>query len=132
MVFTESPASNTFEIQDIPAIARAAHARGAVVMMDNTWATPLYFRAFEKGVDISIQAGTFLTATGGGRYRNRAWWYAADGRRLFQDKLQLTGFEKQLGVIDGGEWIASGGEFNALTQLPRERIREMMRSLRPK
>lgn len=35
-------------------------------------------------------------------------------------------------VIDGGEWIASGGEFNALTQLPRERIREMMRSLRPK
>ncbi len=45
-------------MQDVPAIAAAAHARGAVVLMDNTWATPLYFRAFEKGVDLSIQAGT--------------------------------------------------------------------------
>ena len=42
VVFTESPASNTFEVQDIPAIAKAAHAAGAIVMMDNTWATPLY------------------------------------------------------------------------------------------
>ncbi|MCO5157094.1 MAG: cystathionine beta-lyase [Aquamicrobium sp.] len=58
VVFTESPASNTFEIQDIPAIARAAHARGAVVMMDNTWATPLYFRPLDHGVDISIHALT--------------------------------------------------------------------------
>ncbi|MFA7604885.1 MAG: cystathionine beta-lyase, partial [Novosphingobium sp.] len=58
VVFTESPASDTFEIQDIPAIARAAHARGAVVMMDNTWATPLYFRPLDHGVDISIHALT--------------------------------------------------------------------------
>lgn len=57
-VFTEAPGSLSFEMQDIPAIAEAAHARGAVVLMDNTWATPLYFRAFEKGVDLSIQAGT--------------------------------------------------------------------------
>ena len=58
VVFTESPGSNTFEIQDIPAIAREARARGAVVMMDNTWATPLYFRPLEHGVDISIHAAT--------------------------------------------------------------------------
>ena len=58
VVFTESPASNTFEIQDIPAIAREAHARDAVVMMDNTWATPLYFRPLDHGVDISIHALT--------------------------------------------------------------------------
>lgn len=58
VVFTESPASNTFEIQDIPAIAKAAHAGGAVVMLDNTWATPLYFRALDFGVDISIHAAT--------------------------------------------------------------------------
>jgi len=58
VVFTESPASNTFEVQDIPAIARAARDRGAIVMMDNTWATPLYFRPLEHGVDISIQAAT--------------------------------------------------------------------------
>jgi len=57
-VFVEAPGSLSFEIQDIPAIAAAAHANGAVVLMDNTWATPLYFSAFEKGVDMSIQAAT--------------------------------------------------------------------------
>jgi cysteine-S-conjugate beta-lyase len=57
-VFVEAPGSLSFEIQDIPAIAAAAHAKGAVVLMDNTWATPLYYPAFERGVDLSIQAGT--------------------------------------------------------------------------
>lgn len=58
VVFTESPASNSFEVQDIPAIAKAAHAAGALVMMDNTWATPLYFRPLDHDVDISIHAAT--------------------------------------------------------------------------
>ncbi|GAB4356995.1 MAG: cystathionine beta-lyase [Oricola sp.] len=58
VVFTESPGSNTFEMQDIPAIAAAAKAAGAVTMMDNTWATPLYFRPLDHGVDISIHAAT--------------------------------------------------------------------------
>jgi cysteine-S-conjugate beta-lyase len=58
VVFTESPGSNTFEVQDIPAIVAAAHAGGAIVMLDNTWATPLYFRALDFGVDISIHAAT--------------------------------------------------------------------------
>ena len=57
-VFVEAPGSQSFEMQDIPAIANVAYDKGAVVLMDNTWATPLYFRAFEKGVDLSIQAGT--------------------------------------------------------------------------
>jgi cystathionine beta-lyase len=57
-VFTESPGSLTFEVQDIPAIAEAAHARGALVLMDNTWATPLFFRPLDHGADLSIQAGT--------------------------------------------------------------------------
>jgi cystathionine beta-lyase len=57
-VFVEAPGSQSFEMQDIPAIAKVAHDKGAVVLMDNTWATPLYFRAFDKGVDLSIQAGT--------------------------------------------------------------------------
>ena len=57
-VFVESPGSLTFEIQDIPAIAAVAHAHDAVVVMDNTWASPLHFRALEKGVDLSIQSGT--------------------------------------------------------------------------
>lgn len=57
-VFTEAPGSLTFEMQDIPAIAEAAHGKGALVLMDNTWASPLYFKALEKGVDLSIQSGT--------------------------------------------------------------------------
>ncbi|MBY0613679.1 MAG: cystathionine beta-lyase [Beijerinckiaceae bacterium] len=57
-VMTEAPGSQTFEMQDIPAIVAAAHARDIVVLMDNTWATPLYFDAHAFGVDYSIQAGT--------------------------------------------------------------------------
>src|SRR6266516_6970306 len=57
-VFVEAPGSLSFEVQDVPAIAATAHAKGAVVLMDNTWASPLYFRALDKGVDLSIQAAT--------------------------------------------------------------------------
>jgi len=57
-VFLESPGSLSFEVQDVPAIAAAAHARNAAVLMDNTWATPIHFPALEKGVDLSIQSGT--------------------------------------------------------------------------
>src|SRR5580704_1467359 len=57
-VFCESPGSLTFEVQDVPAIAAVAHARGASVLLDNTWATPIYFRAFAHGADLSIQAAT--------------------------------------------------------------------------
>ncbi len=57
-VFTEAPGSQTFEMQDIPAIAAAAHAKGALVVMDNTWATPIFFDSHKFGVDLSIQAGT--------------------------------------------------------------------------
>lgn len=58
VVFVESPGSETFEIQDIPAIAAVAHAHGAYVVMDNTWGTPLFFKPFSHGVDVSIQAAT--------------------------------------------------------------------------
>jgi cysteine-S-conjugate beta-lyase len=57
-VFVEAPGSLSFEMQDVPAIAAAAHAKGAAVLMDNTWATPLYFRALDAGVDLVIHAGT--------------------------------------------------------------------------
>lgn len=58
VVVVEAPGSLTFEMQDIPAIAAAAHGCGAMVVMDNTWATPLYFKPFEHGVDVSVQAAT--------------------------------------------------------------------------
>ncbi len=57
-VLTESPGSQTFEIQDLPAIAEVAHAHGACVLMDNTWATPLFFSPHAHGVDMAIEAGT--------------------------------------------------------------------------
>jgi cystathionine beta-lyase len=57
-VYLESPGSLSFELQDVPAMAAAAKQRGAAVLMDNTWATPLYFKPHEHGVDLSIQAGT--------------------------------------------------------------------------
>jgi len=57
-VFCEAPGSLTFEMQDIPAIAEAAHAQGAVVLADNTWGTPYFFRAFDHGVDVSLHAAT--------------------------------------------------------------------------
>jgi cystathionine beta-lyase len=58
LVFCESPGSQTFEVQDLPAIAKAAHAAGVWVVMDNSWATPLYFKPFDHGADVSIQAAT--------------------------------------------------------------------------
>jgi cystathionine beta-lyase len=58
VVFAESPGSQTFEVQDVPALAKAAHEAGAVMILDNTWATPLYFKPFAHGVDVSVQAAT--------------------------------------------------------------------------
>ena len=58
LVFTEAPGSQTMEMQDIPAIVEVAHRHGALVVNDNTWATPLYFDVLGHGVDIAVQAGT--------------------------------------------------------------------------
>ena len=58
LVYLESPGSLTFEVQDVPALAEAAQARDCLVAFDNTWASPLYFKPLQHGVDIVIQAGT--------------------------------------------------------------------------
>ena len=58
VIFLESPGSQTFEVQDVPAIVAVARDRGITTIMDNTWATPLFFRPLEHGVDISVQAAT--------------------------------------------------------------------------
>jgi cysteine-S-conjugate beta-lyase len=57
-VFLESPGSLTFEVQDVPAIAAAAHAVSIPVLIDNSWASPYFFGAFAHGADVSIQAAT--------------------------------------------------------------------------
>jgi cystathionine beta-lyase len=57
-VFMESPGTHTFEVQDVPAICAAAKGRGCVTLIDNTWATPLFFQAIRAGIDLSIVACT--------------------------------------------------------------------------
>jgi cysteine-S-conjugate beta-lyase len=57
-VLVEAPGSQSLDMQDVPAIARVAKARGVCVIMDNTWATPLFFSAHAHGVDLAIEAGT--------------------------------------------------------------------------
>ena len=78
-VYLENPGSLTFEVADFPAIARIAHARGAAVIHDNTWATGLFFRSFEHGADIVVQAGSKYPAGHsdvliGAVVANEAWW----------------------------------------------------------
>ncbi len=58
LIFVESPGSQTMEMQDIPAIAKVAQQKQLWLLMDNTWASPLYFKPFVHGVDVSIQAAT--------------------------------------------------------------------------
>lgn len=58
MVFVESPGSLTFDMQDIPAIATAAHANNIIVVADSTWTTSLFFDAWKHGVDINVQSAT--------------------------------------------------------------------------
>jgi len=58
LIFLESPGSNTFEIQDIPAITAIARERNIVTIMDNTWATPHFLKPFDLGVDVIIQSVT--------------------------------------------------------------------------
>ena len=89
VVFTESPGSNTFEIQDIPAISEAAHSAGAIVMADNTWATPLLFKPLEHGVDISIHALTKYPSGGSDLVLGSVSANAATWKRLYQHFIMM-------------------------------------------
>ncbi|TNM62206.1 cystathionine beta-lyase [Aliirhizobium smilacinae] len=87
LVHTEAPGSNTFEMQDIRAIADAAHKHGCVVTMDNTWATPLYFRPLDFGVDVSIHATTKYPSGHsdiimGSVSANAQWWPKLEETRI--------------------------------------------------
>jgi cysteine-S-conjugate beta-lyase len=58
VIFLETPGSQTFEVQDVPAIVAVARAKNICTILDNTWATPLFFQAHAHGIDISLEAGT--------------------------------------------------------------------------
>jgi len=97
-VFTEAPGSHTFEVPDIPAIAEVARRRGALVLMDNTWATPLYLKPLLLGVDVSILAATKYVAghsdalIGAVSANTRAW-------------TRVAAFHKQMGMHVGPDDI---------------------------
>jgi cystathionine beta-lyase len=79
LVYLENPGSLTFEVQDFPAIAKAAHEAGACVIHDNTWATGALFRSFDHGADLVVQAATKYPAGPsdvliGAVVANEAWW----------------------------------------------------------
>ena len=78
-VYLESPGSHTFEVLDVPAMAKVAHARGAAVIHDNAWATGVFFRSFDHGADLVIQPATKYPAGHsdviiGAVVANEAWW----------------------------------------------------------
>jgi cystathionine beta-lyase len=101
VVYVESPGSLTFEIQDVPAIARAAHAKGAFVICDNAWATGLYFPAIGHGCDLVVQPATKYVAghsdliIGAVVANERAWPLLRDasrdlGQTTSPDDIYLT------------------------------------------
>ena len=95
-VFCESPGSLTFEVQDVPAIAEVAHARGAAVLLDNTWATPLNYPALARGADLSIQAVTKYI----GGHSDLMMGYVAANERYAE---QLLNFHDHTGLYVSGD-----------------------------
>ncbi|HEY0626557.1 MAG TPA: cystathionine beta-lyase [Allosphingosinicella sp.] len=103
-IFLESPGSLTLEVQDVPAICRVAKARGIVTLLDNTWATPLFFPAMAAGVDLSIMACSKYV--GGhsdlmlGSVTANAEWYG---------RLQTAVFDIGHAVSPDDAWLGSRG-----------------------
>ena len=103
-VFLESPGSLTLEVQDVPAICAVARGRGIATLLDNTWATPLYFPAIAAGVDLSILAGTKYVGGHadvmlGSVTANPAWYR----------KLERTSWDLGQSVSPDDAWLCSRG-----------------------
>src|SRR5258708_39551452 len=58
LLFMESPGSLTFEVQDVPTLVAAAKSRGVTTILDNTWASPMFYHPLAHGVDVAVIAGT--------------------------------------------------------------------------
>ena len=96
VLYLESPGSYTFEIQDVPAMCRVARARGVLTMIDNAWASPVFARPFDWGVDVSLLPLT------------KYWGGHADllmGAAVVREEhwLPLWQAVRQLGVCVGGD-----------------------------
>jgi cystathionine beta-lyase len=103
-ILLESPGSNTMEVQDVPAICAVAKTRGVATLLDNTWATPLFFPAIAAGIDLSILAGTKYV--GGhadvmvGSVTANSGWYS---------KLERTSWELGHSLSPDDAWLAARG-----------------------
>jgi cystathionine beta-lyase len=95
-IFLEAPGSLSFEMQDVPAIVEAARRKGAATLMDNTWATPVYLKPHELGVDLSLSAGTKYL--GGHADVNLGWVSASE--KFFPALKEIHG---TLGLCPGPE-----------------------------
>lgn len=100
-LFLEAPGSMTFEMQDVPGLTAAAKDAGLCVLMDNTWATGLYFRPLEHGVDLSIQAATKYVVG-----HADAMLGAVSANSHWRDALRATTYE--LGACAGPDDVYLG------------------------
>jgi cystathionine beta-lyase len=103
-IFLESPGSLTMEVQDVPAICAAAKARGVATLLDNTWATPVFFQALAAGVDLSILAGTKYI---GGHADVMLGSVTATA--AYYPKLERTSWDLGFSVSPDDAWLGSRG-----------------------
>jgi cystathionine beta-lyase len=103
-ILLESPGSQTMEVQDVPGICAVARDRGLVSLLDNTWATPLFFPAIAAGVDITILAGTKYV----GGHADVMIGAATANERCFH-KLQHSAWDLGHAVSADDAWLASRG-----------------------
>ncbi len=103
-ILLESPGSLTMEVQDVPAICAVARDRGVVTLLDNTWGTPLLFRAIDAGVDISILAATKYV---GGHAD--VMLGAATATHDYFARLEHTGWDLGHSVSADDAWLGSRG-----------------------
>ena len=103
-IFMESPGSLTMEVQDVPGLCQAAKERGLATLIDNTWATSLFFQAMPAGIDLSILSCTKYV---GGHSDLMLGSVTATER--FLKRLDLTG--RLLGQTAGPDdcWLALRG-----------------------
>ncbi len=109
LIWTEAPGSVSMEMPDIPAICRAAKAKGVTVALDNTWSAGLAFRAFEHGVDIVMQALTKYHSGGSdvlmGAVITRE---SADNKHLLR-KLEMAHMRLGMGVSADDTYLVLRG-----------------------
>ncbi|HEX5238844.1 MAG TPA: cystathionine beta-lyase [Sphingomicrobium sp.] len=103
-ILLESPGSQTMEVQDVPAICAVARERRVVALLDNTWATPLFFPAIAAGVDITMIAATKYV---GGHAD--VMLGAATATAEHFPKLQQTSWDLGYGVSPDDAWLGSRG-----------------------